>query len=558
MAKQDGQANLNALKAQEARTEQLVKKHEAILDLYIKQGKEQEDITKKAKTLENAYVKMSRTQKKILEIEESISKEEAKQEKSLNNQLLSGGGLLTVTEKMKSAVSFISKTQRDTANTMAVTLNQAKQINKEIAKELKFGLIVDTTREEILESMNEMDDLFRTSNGYSANQAKTLSITANKLNISRGEAAKLSGLMQLIDGSSSETANATLALGKNLADASGVKFGKVMKDISNSGRDFSNATGMSLKNMIRTAIETRKMGFELNDALGLATNLLDVESSIESQMKFNVLTGRQANFDRARALVLENDMAGALDEVRKQVGDISDLNILEIQSLQQATGLRADQLQIANSIADNAANNLTNTEAANQAYAEGNTQLAEQLLSREHATTAAEMMENAEKNIKESVASQLADQNKLKGIMLGIQVVQAALAGIATVKAIAEVTAMSALTLGVGALAIGAGIATGVAAMTGAFSSAKPPQMNDGVIGSDGGMLVSGPKGSIQLNKDDSIIAGTNLGGGGGSSAIGEKLDKMINLLSQQRVLNVSGTQLAEVMDLERVPVGMG
>ena len=578
MAKQDGQSNLNALKAQEARTEQLVKKHEAILDLYIKQGKEQEQINKRAKTLENAYVKLSVVQGKILKDEQAISQEDAKQEKSLTKQLISAGSILSVTEKMKSAVTFISKTQRDTANTMAVTLNQAKKVNKEIAKELKFGLIVDTTREEILESMNEMDDLFRTSNGYSANQAKTLSITANKLNISRGEAAKLSGLMQLIDGSSSETANATLALGKNLADASGVKFGKVMKDIASSGKDFSNATGMSLKNMIRTAIETRKMGFELNDALGLANSLLDVESSIESQMKFNVLTGKQANFDRARALVLENDMSGALDEVRKQVGDISNLNILEIQSLQQATGLRADQLQIANSIADNAANNLNNTEAANQAYEDGNVLLADQLLSKEHATTAAEMMEKAESNIKESLASQLTDQNKLKTVMIGIQSVQAALAAIATVKAIADVTSMSALTVGVGALAIAAGIATAVGSMTNAFSSAKPPSMDDGVIGPDGGMLVSGPKGSIQLNKDDSIIAGTNLGGGSsviadkldtlisknslssdaGMSTISDKLDKMIYLLSQQRVLNVSGTQLGEVMDLERVPVGMG
>jgi len=557
MAKRDRQADLNALKAAEARTEQLVKKHEAILDLYIKQGKEQEQINKKAKTLENAYVKLSTTQGKILKTEQAISQEDAKQEKSLTKQLVSAGSILTVTEKMKDAVKFISDTQRNTANTMGITLREAKKVNQEIAKELKFGMIIDTTREEILESMNEMDDLFRSSNNFSAQQAKTISITANKLNISRGEATKLSSLMQLIDGASSETANATLALASNLADANGVKFGKVMEDIAGSGRDFSNATGMSLKNMIRTAIETRKMGFELNDALGLANSLLDVESSIESQMKFNVLTGRQANFDRARALVLENDLAGALDEVRKQVGDISDLNMLEIQALQQATGLRADQLQISNSLAENAATNVSDTQAANQAFEEGNVLLADQLLSKEHATTAAEAMENAERNIKESLASQLTDQNKLKTVMIGIQSVQAALAAIATVKAIADVTSMSALTIGVGALAIAAGIATAVGSMTSAFSSAKPPKMDDGVIGSDGGMIVSGPKGSIQLNKDDSIIAGTNLGGGG-NSGIGEKLDKMIALLSQQRVLNVSGTQLAEVMDLERVPVGMG
>jgi hypothetical protein len=35
--------------------------------------------------------------------------------------------------------------------------------------------------------------------------------------------------------------------------------------------------------------------------------------------------------------------------------------------------------------------------------------------------------------------------------------------------------------------------------------------MQDGMIGPGGEMVVSGPKGSIQLDKDDSIIAGTNL-----------------------------------------------
>jgi hypothetical protein len=40
-------------------------------------------------------------------------------------------------------------------------------------------------------------------------------------------------------------------------------------------------------------------------------------------------------------------------------------------------------------------------------------------------------------------------------------------------------------------------------------------EVEDGVIGPDGGLIVSGKKGSIQLNKDDTVIAGTNLGGGG-------------------------------------------
>jgi hypothetical protein len=53
----------------------------------------------------------------------------------------------------------------------------------------------------------------------------------------------------------------------------------------------------------------------------------------------------------------------------------------------------------------------------------------------------------------------------------------------------------------------------GVGALMGGISAAvaTSKSMKDGVIGPDGEMVVSGPKGSIQLDKDDSIIAGTNL-----------------------------------------------
>jgi len=559
MAKGDGAQEKANLQASKQLLDIKITQQEKILDLYVKQGTNQEEIEKRTKRLLNLTNQHAKVQKHLLGLEQDITKEEGKQEKSLFKQVTAAGSILAVTQKMKEAVDFISKTQRDTANSMSVTLSKAAKINKEIAKELKFGMVVNTTRGEILETMNEMDALFRTSNGYSAAQAKTLSVTANKLNISRGEATKLSGMMQLIDGASFESSNSTMVLAKNLADAGNVKFGKVMKDIANSGKDFANFSGMSLKNMIRTAVETRKMGFELNDAMNVANKLLDIEGSIESQMKFNVLTGKQANFDRARALVLEGDMAGALQAVKSEVGDISKLGILERKALEDAVGLRADQLQISNSISDIAATNADNEKAALKAYQEGNTQLAEQLLSKEHATTATEAAANAEENIKMSVAGQLQNQKALKGVMMGIQATQAIIAGLSSVKAIAELTAMSAMTVGIGMVSTLAAVATGAAYLSGAFSKAKAPAMNDGVIGPDGGMMVSGPKGSIQLNKEDSIIAGTNLGGGGGSSSeIGKKLDTMIQLLSQQRTLNVSGAQLSEVMALESVPVGMG
>ena len=87
--------------------------------------------------------------------------------------------------------------------------------------------------------------------------------------------------------------------------------------------------------------------------------------------------------------------------------------------------------------------------------------------------------------------------------------------------AIAAVTSASAATLGIGAIAIAAGIAGVVAAMSSAGSKAKT--MDDGVIPAGyGDRIVSTPKGSIALNNQDTLVAGTNLGQGGGGTDMSE------------------------------------
>jgi hypothetical protein len=113
--------------------------------------------------------------------------------------------------------------------------------------------------------------------------------------------------------------------------------------------------------------------------------------------------------------------------------------------------------------------------------------------------------------------------------------------------------------LGIGAIAIVGGIAAAVMAMNSAKSSMK---MDDGMVGPDGGMILSGAKGSIQLNKDDSVVAGTDLFGGGDkgnggitilASTLGNKMDIMINRLdsligavNKGMVVNLDGNRVSQ------------
>jgi len=66
-----------------------------------------------------------------------------------------------------------------------------------------------------------------------------------------------------------------------------------------------------------------------------------------------------------------------------------------------------------------------------------------------------------------------------------------------------------------------AGIALSIVGMLAAVAAInRISNMDDGVIGPGGETMVSGPKGSIKLNDQDSMIVGTNLGGGSAGGGV--------------------------------------
>jgi hypothetical protein len=104
-------------------------------------------------------------------------------------------------------------------------------------------------------------------------------------------------------------------------------------------------------------------------------------------------------------------------------------------------------------------------------------------------------------------------------------------AGLQAILAAGAITWASGITLGIGIAAVVGGMMYATSGYKDIAKSMEPPptNVNDGIINPTGGMVVSGPEGSIQLNKKDSIIAGTNLGGGGNSNQDSSSLIQAIN-----------------------------
>ena len=114
---------------------------------------------------------------------------------------------------------------------------------------------------------------------------------------------------------------------------------------------------------------------------------------------------------------------------------------------------------------------------------------------------------------------------------------------------------------GLGMVPFGLGIPLAIAAVSGMVASITGlTKMKDGVIGPGGETVVSGPKGSVQLDKEDSMIVGTDLGGKKKSksqsptpqismASTNAKLDAILAAIEKGSIIEMNGDKMGETIN---------
>jgi hypothetical protein len=88
----------------------------------------------------------------------------------------------------------------------------------------------------------------------------------------------------------------------------------------------------------------------------VSEGLLDIESSLANQFEFMALTGKEVNFDLARQLALQGDIAGATQSIIDEMGSLP-TDTLGLEAAAKASGLTVAQLQDAAAITENSEDN---------------------------------------------------------------------------------------------------------------------------------------------------------------------------------------------------------
>lgn len=97
----------------------------------------------------------------------------------------------------------------------------------------------------------------------------------------------------------------------------------------------------------RAVVQAKALGTTLEQVDKMGESLLNFESSIENELKAELLTGKQINLEKARYAALTGDQLTLTREIANQAGSLADfenMNVIAQKSLAEAFGLSKDEL----------------------------------------------------------------------------------------------------------------------------------------------------------------------------------------------------------------------
>ena len=367
---------------------------------------------------------------------------------------------------------------------------------------------------------------------FSGDTLTTLTTLTKQLGLGVKEASQLSLLARTqgedTEGILEDTVETVNAINRQRKSAISAKA--VLNDIASASASIVVSLGMSPQLLAEAATEARALGLNLEDVDKIAGSLLEFETSIENELKFQMLTGKEINLDKARQLALDNDLAGLSEEIANNSGITEAFatgNRIQQQAAADALGMSRNEL----------AQMVMQQELLNLSQDDFIAKYGEQSYQQMQSQSAAEKFQSAMEKIQSIIGDMAISFAPILDMLAGLAdnaflayTAMALIAGLSLAKtimsmatmaatlstsAVSGITLSSALTIGLGTAAVLAAVVGIVAAMNSQKKQAQ--SVKDGIADSSRGpFTITDAYGAMATTADgDSLQASPNIGKGG-------------------------------------------
>jgi hypothetical protein len=256
---------------------------------------------------------------------------------------------LTIITFFIQAINKADKQATGLAKTLGVSKDQAFQLRENTVAYSRAVNDTFVNTDRLMKAQSELSEQLGISVMFANKEAETFSRLTELVGLTATEASNLTKFSaaagkeidkyegDLLKGAfyTQQTTKSHFSAKQILQDVSKLSAGILIKFQGN-----PTALGQAVA-------QARALGTSLEQIDKTAESLLNFESSIENELKAELITGRQLNFERARAAALTGDQATLMQEVTSQAGSLADfqnMNVIAQKSLADAFSMSRDEM----------------------------------------------------------------------------------------------------------------------------------------------------------------------------------------------------------------------
>jgi hypothetical protein len=235
------------------------------------------------------------------------------------------------------------------AKDVNLTKSEANGLRQEFAAVALNSEELAITTSGLVESFGLLNEQLGTAQKFSMSTVGTFTKLTKLVGISAESAGNLAFAAERSGANFREVEENVLATSHELQRGAGIALNMqgILEATGKVTGQLRAQLGANPELIAEAVTKAKLLGAEIDDIVSASKALLEFESSIESELEAELLTGKQLNLERARAAALAGDQATLADELAKNMGSFTDftkMNTLQQDALAKSMGMQTDQL----------------------------------------------------------------------------------------------------------------------------------------------------------------------------------------------------------------------
>lgn len=208
---------------------------------------------------------------------------------------------------------------------------------------------VNVSTTNLVEAYNEISEATGLAYEYNQDQLETQILLTKQVGLQADEASQIQRLAVLNGKTSKETYESFvrgLTATRNQLKV-GINFKATLAEATKVSGQLAANLGYNPERIAKAIVTAKAFGMTLDQVAKSGESLLNFESSIESELKAELITGKQLNLEKARYAALTGDQVSLAEELANQVGtsaEFTKMNVIQQKSLAEAVGMTTDEL----------------------------------------------------------------------------------------------------------------------------------------------------------------------------------------------------------------------